>query len=319
MNTSQRSGFTLIELLVVIGIIGILASILLPGLARARESARRASCQNNLKQWGLVYKMYANESEGELFPPMQLELACADRLCVAFGPMLHAVFPEYVTELSIAFCPSDAFDSIADHIAPDGTNTLVNRVRGNRQEGVEAIDASYTYFSYLFDQVADDDAQVDLQPLRDIMDLTGFASIPEDVETGPAQFIQTWIDLLTSVAPKVLQLDAAGVARAADSDRTVPDGNGNGGGASVYRLREGIERFLVTDINNPAASAKAQSQVFIMLDNVSTEVERFNHVPGGANILYLDGHVEYARYNTEAPVTPGMAAIMSLFDIRPEL
>ncbi|HIJ73131.1 MAG TPA: hypothetical protein HPP83_03420 [Candidatus Hydrogenedentes bacterium] len=85
------------------------------------------------------------------------------------------------------------------------------------------------------------------------------------------------------------------------------------------RVREGIERFFITDINNPAASNKAQSEIVIMWDawsnNFNTSwvdgtttvpdkaIMRFNHVPGGCNVLYMDGHVEFVRYKAKYPVT----------------
>jgi prepilin-type N-terminal cleavage/methylation domain-containing protein/prepilin-type processing-associated H-X9-DG protein len=68
-RSSRRSGFTLIELLVVIAIIAILAAILFPVFAQAREKARQATCQSNLKQIGLAYLMYAQDYD-ELGAPM---------------------------------------------------------------------------------------------------------------------------------------------------------------------------------------------------------------------------------------------------------
>jgi prepilin-type N-terminal cleavage/methylation domain-containing protein/prepilin-type processing-associated H-X9-DG protein len=61
MNRAQRRGFTLIELLVVIAIIAILAAILFPVFAQAREKARSSTCQSNLKQIGTAFKMYVQD------------------------------------------------------------------------------------------------------------------------------------------------------------------------------------------------------------------------------------------------------------------
>jgi prepilin-type N-terminal cleavage/methylation domain-containing protein/prepilin-type processing-associated H-X9-DG protein len=116
-----RSGFTLIELLVVIAIISILAAILFPVFARARENARRASCLSNLKQMGLGAMMYSQDYD-EMLPRLT---TCGSLLmetgknsgstsgCVAGSGeythlWMHSIYP-YVKSVQVFNCPS------ADH------------------------------------------------------------------------------------------------------------------------------------------------------------------------------------------------------------
>ena len=104
-HRSTRNAFTLIELLVVIAIIAILASILFPVFARARENARRSSCQSNLKQIGLGLIQYSGDFD-EMLPRSAFTSYYAQSGDGSYKWM-DAIYP-YVKSEQIFVCPSDS-------------------------------------------------------------------------------------------------------------------------------------------------------------------------------------------------------------------
>jgi prepilin-type N-terminal cleavage/methylation domain-containing protein/prepilin-type processing-associated H-X9-DG protein len=95
--THRRRGFTLIELLVVIAIIAILAAILFPVFARAREKARQASCQSNLKQLATAFMMYTQDYDEY----------CPDHCGQSTGNCWAVSIYPYIKNAQLFACPSD--------------------------------------------------------------------------------------------------------------------------------------------------------------------------------------------------------------------
>jgi prepilin-type N-terminal cleavage/methylation domain-containing protein len=106
-----RHGFTLIELLIVIAVIALIAAILFPVFARARENARRAGCQSNMKQMGLAFTQYTQDYD-ERYPIKYWACGGATGIACPYtdssGTLwYHALFP-YTKSVQIFNCPSAA-------------------------------------------------------------------------------------------------------------------------------------------------------------------------------------------------------------------
>ncbi len=131
MNQSRsRSAFTLIELLVVIAIIAILAAILFPVFARARENARRSSCQSNLKQIGLGLLQYTQDYDERYSGPwVNVSASNGNRVT-----WMQMIFP-YTKSSQLYLCPSASTHMTCDQMG----------VAGGANPNIAAPGVDYSY------------------------------------------------------------------------------------------------------------------------------------------------------------------------------
>jgi prepilin-type processing-associated H-X9-DG protein len=312
-------------------------------LARAREAARRASCQNNLKQLGLVFKMFASESQGEIFPSTTF-LNCAPGATIAasinsdFIVDGMDVHPDYLTDPMILVCPSapgqtgtvetqfTRANNLAEVIissdyvlATDAPKTAFTSGVPNQDfYGCEVRTSSsdYIYTGYVSDLVGVTDQQD--------LNFSGIDRSSAGAAAAVGQFVGTpWISAIGLLAGISFAKDDANLGGAKGSrpkarlnNVSVPANATTLLGLpampnalNLLKLREGAERFLITDVNNAGASARAQSSIWVIADAVDVNVGEFNHIPGGANVLYMDGHVEFIRFPGKWPVNFVFAAL----------
>ncbi|MBN2310447.1 MAG: hypothetical protein JXR94_15850 [Candidatus Hydrogenedentes bacterium] len=229
------------------------------------------------------------------------------------------VYPEYCTDANIILCPSDsrAGDMESAFFEADNLANVVGSLDGGTVPTsgnpntdfypceVDERSSSYLYLGWntMIPGVTDDSAP----------------EVPDTVQTVD-QFV-TWA--ATNHYALIDMFDAfvgfvGGPAVLYDFDASYEDTAGPLLGQPILRLREGIERFMITDINNPAATAQGQSVIPVMGDWVSVDMIspegfcEFNHSPGGANVLYMDGHVDFIKYPDKWPCDKSMAFIQGV-------
>ncbi|MBI5095201.1 MAG: hypothetical protein HZB26_22550 [Candidatus Hydrogenedentes bacterium] len=283
-NESHRRRVSTREFVVIIGLLGLLFLLVLlaPRIYNADIFHPKAACQMRLKQFSVACRLYADENNG-YYPPIQDHIGpgCSNVNTSVFMVNGSSLYPTYLTDPSILVCPTNAKRvSARDWVGADGVS-----------DPCRFDDSSYIYLGLMIREAWFTD------PKYYSADKT-VAGILDALHSGKLREVK-------------LEGGHNGIGRfvlvGGPKSYTKPE--------TVLRLRNGLERFMLTDINGPDppggwdAWARVRTVVaFDTFESSSTEIS-FNHTPDGGNVLYMDGHVEFHRSGAY-PYIPAWAEIL---------
>ncbi len=327
------------ELLVVLALVWAGVLLLFPQITVTWSATQRVHCQDNLKRLGTALRVYAQEDPGEFYPRLhgygRLRSASEATGCenvfddFDYAPDMRALYPDYVDDPLVLVCEAGpygtrprlffgrftvgslgyaqgAMDAVGI-VRDDGSNTC------QYTEDLTNGDVSYTYLPWV---VGDETPGFGSEPLVDQATAgeLGFGM------GGPAQLVAVAARLR-----KAQSLDPNSSGSLLDADIDLAElygpshdsyslaGCETGGKKQtvLWRVALGVERKLSDpSANSPEGKSIAQSDIPLLFDTVFDLPRAFAHIPGGSNVLYMDGHVAFIKYPGQFPVSEVWARLM---------
>lgn len=336
MAPSKRA-ITVGELLCVIVLLVVLGMLILPGLRGAVETPRGATCQQNLRKWGVIFKMFAQEHGGR-YPGRFIDYGASYEPESGFWrePDYMELWPEYLDDMAIILCPD------AKAKAPEGW-TEVSRGYGYPETTGyrRGIDPSW----------ADAPLDTPAKGLAGRMREAGIGNAEADAMCRDARAENDtycyWRPLDTSyvywgwmIAGCQAQSseDMLELALVVDNDldRRSPTNLGCNcshrfqdidivlpvyGKTRLYYLREGVEQLFNAGGGSSAGVSLTPADVAVMWDMMDSESgsgalmpKKLLHDPPGSNVLFMDGHVEFGLYPQPAGSRLWMVSQYAMYD-----
>ena len=298
-----RQRLTRVEFLVVMALVVASGLIAIGEINRTLGSSGVRVCQANMKEIGQALAMYADASRGEKYPPAKA-YDCRGNVQPWSGAIdLQGVHPEYLNNLDVLVCPAYPPGETAVEVWDTGktTNPRWEAVDGFSNNGdvepCEVLAKPYYYYGWAFSEKLFQ-AAVHYQPPEPedhrypfVKDQGIPVVTPYDGSTHTPRFHQAILSQAATLRSGEIDpsSDMWEMTYATGTDIVLPRGS------EIPILREGVERYYIDEIGNPAASSEEKARIVVFHEELFESREEVYHSEGRLNVLYMDGHVASLR------------------------